>query len=89
MRKLFWLPPIYRADCFAVQDSTIALGHHSGGVSFIKFDLGAVPSGESSKSDFTMTHLTLLRVMFWARMFMNGFIFGVTGFVGFGRVGFF
>ncbi|KAA8893138.1 prolyl oligopeptidase-like protein [Sphaerosporella brunnea] len=53
MRKVFWLPPDYRADCFAVQNNLIALGHRSGRVSFMEFDLDLVPVGELFDSKWT------------------------------------
>ncbi|QYS98804.1 hypothetical protein H0G86_005964 [Trichoderma simmonsii] len=40
-RKILWLPPRYRATCSAASDTTLALGHEWGGVTFIKFSTGA------------------------------------------------
>ncbi|KAI5855157.1 WD40-repeat-containing domain protein [Tricharina praecox] len=42
MRKLFLLPPDYRAGCYAVHDNVIALGHRSGRVSFMKLNLDLI-----------------------------------------------
>ncbi|EEA19380.1 hypothetical protein PMAA_001750 [Talaromyces marneffei ATCC 18224] len=36
-RKVLWLPPPYRPLCSAVRDGTVALGHASGQISFLKF----------------------------------------------------
>jgi hypothetical protein len=36
-KKALWLPPEYRPTCSAVKDGTLALGHASGRVSFIRF----------------------------------------------------
>ncbi|KAL4863970.1 WD40-repeat-containing domain protein [Aspergillus spectabilis] len=35
--KILWLPPEYRSRCFAVKESTLALGHASGRISLIYF----------------------------------------------------
>lgn len=40
-RKILWLPPKYRATRFAATNSTLALGHHWGGVTFIKFSFNS------------------------------------------------
>jgi hypothetical protein len=40
-RKILWLPPKYRAYRSAASDTTVALGHEWGGVTFIKFDFSA------------------------------------------------
>jgi len=45
MKILVLLPPDYRAECFTVRN-IIAIGHHSGSVSFIEFDLDKIPSSE-------------------------------------------
>lgn len=39
MGNLLWLPPDYQAKCSDVRNTSIVLGHKSGGVSFIHFDL--------------------------------------------------
>ena len=39
MGNLLWLPPDYQASCSDVRNSSIVLGHASGGMSFIHFDL--------------------------------------------------
>ena len=39
MGNLLWLPPDYQASCSDVRNTSIVLGHKSGGVSFIHFDL--------------------------------------------------
>ncbi|KAL4975136.1 hypothetical protein BDW66DRAFT_160755 [Aspergillus desertorum] len=36
-RQVLWLPPEARPSCLAVKSNTVALGHSSGRVSFIKF----------------------------------------------------
>lgn len=36
-RRILWLPPKYRATCSAANNSTLAIGHEWGGVTFIKF----------------------------------------------------
>lgn len=41
--NLVWLPLGYGPDCSAVHNDTIALGHKSGRVMFIKFDLNELP----------------------------------------------
>ena len=56
-RKLFSLPPDYWVSCFAVHNDIIALGHFSGRISFIRFDLESVPLGELFKSESTTTHI--------------------------------
>ncbi|KAJ5938324.1 WD40 repeat-like protein [Penicillium verhagenii] len=38
-KNVLWLPPEYRPSCFAVRDKTLALGHASGRVSFLRFAL--------------------------------------------------
>ncbi|KAJ5313615.1 uncharacterized protein N7443_000499 [Penicillium atrosanguineum] len=38
-KRVLWLPPAYRPVCSAVTGSTIALGHASGGVSFLSFQM--------------------------------------------------
>ena len=43
MGILVWLPLGYRPDCSAVHSDTIALGHKSGRVMFIKFDFTQLP----------------------------------------------
>jgi hypothetical protein len=35
--RVLWLPPEYRPRCSAVKDNTLALGHASGRISFIRF----------------------------------------------------
>jgi WD40 repeat protein len=35
--KVLWLPPEFRPTCSAVKDSTLALGHTSGKISFMEF----------------------------------------------------
>lgn len=42
--KLLWLPPIYQPFCSEVRNSTVVLGHKSGRVTFIEFDLSQLPS---------------------------------------------
>ena len=39
MGNLLWLPPDYQASCSALRDTTVVLGHASGAISFIHFDL--------------------------------------------------
>jgi hypothetical protein len=46
LQNVFWLPPDYRANCFAVRNNIIALGHLSGRVSFLEVDLDSIPKGE-------------------------------------------
>ena len=53
MRKLFWLPLDHRANCFAVRNNVIALGHDSRCISVMEFDLDIVPLGELIKSEST------------------------------------
>ena len=43
MGALLWLPPDYEPNCSAVQNNTAVLGHYSGQVTFIKFDLCQLP----------------------------------------------
>ena len=47
MQRILWLPPEYRATCVAVRDSTIVLGHASGGVTFIELDMVELARGGS------------------------------------------
>jgi len=35
---ILWLPPDYRTECVAVWDGIVALGHSSGGISFLEFN---------------------------------------------------
>ncbi|KAI9861064.1 MAG: hypothetical protein M1813_005493 [Trichoglossum hirsutum] len=37
--KILWLPTDYRPNCLAVRDNILVMGHASGQVTFIKFDL--------------------------------------------------
>jgi WD40 repeat protein len=39
MENLLWLPPDYRADCSAFQHNMFILGHQSGRVTFMEFNL--------------------------------------------------
>ena len=41
--KLLWLPLIYQSYCSEVRNSTVFLGHKSGQVTFIEFDLSQLP----------------------------------------------
>ncbi|KAF8533679.1 vegetative incompatibility protein HET-E-1 [Trichophaea hybrida] len=41
-QNILWLPPDYRAICQAARQNLIAIGHGSGGVTFIEFDLDHV-----------------------------------------------
>jgi len=45
MLRLLLLPPDYKVNCFAVRSGVIALGHRSGRVSLIGFDLDSVALG--------------------------------------------
>ncbi|KAI9771952.1 MAG: hypothetical protein M1839_002585 [Geoglossum umbratile] len=38
--NILWLPPNYRATCVAVRDGMVALGHLSGGMSFLELQVG-------------------------------------------------
>jgi len=44
--KVLWLPPDYRPKCLAVRHNVLAIGHASGGVSFIELDPSIIPFGE-------------------------------------------
>jgi WD40 repeat protein len=46
MRKLFFVPPDYRTNGFAIRNNVIALTHQSGTVHFIQLDLDSVSLGE-------------------------------------------
>jgi WD40 repeat protein len=46
--NILWLPPDYRATRVAVQNDVFALGHASGRVTFIEFDLGEMASSAQS-----------------------------------------
>ena len=39
--NILWLPPDYRANCVAVRDGMVVLGHSSGRTSFLKFGEGS------------------------------------------------
>ncbi|KAM9874159.1 hypothetical protein BJF96_g573 [Verticillium dahliae] len=41
-KNLLWLPAEYRASCAAIYGDTVVLGHVSGGVTFLKFDLSQI-----------------------------------------------
>ena len=56
--NLLWLPSEYRATCVAVCDNVLAMGHASGRVTFIKFDLKNMPLSESFHVYFTLKGLT-------------------------------
>ena len=45
MLRLLLLPPDYKVNCFAVRSGVVALGHRSGRVSLIGFDLDSVALG--------------------------------------------
>ena len=36
--NILWLPPDYRATCVTVWNGIVALGHSSGGISFLEFN---------------------------------------------------
>jgi WD40 repeat protein len=40
--NIIWLPFNYRATCVAVWNGIVVLGHLSGGVSFLEFELGKI-----------------------------------------------
>jgi hypothetical protein len=40
--NIIWLPPNYRATCVAVWNGIVVLGHSSGSVSFLEFELGKI-----------------------------------------------
>ena len=39
--NILWLPPDYRAECVAVQDGMVVLGHSSGRISILKLEQGS------------------------------------------------
>ena len=41
--NILWLPAEYRPTCSAVRDNTLVIGHASGQVTFIEFDLVKIP----------------------------------------------
>jgi WD40 repeat protein len=49
--RLLWLPPEYRPACFRVRDNILAMGHGSGRVTFIEFDLDRIPLGGSIRNE--------------------------------------
>jgi len=46
MKKLLWLPVEYRRSCSAINDTAnqVAIGSHSGRVTFISFDFTTLPA---------------------------------------------
>jgi WD40 repeat protein len=48
---VLWLPPEYRPECFRVRDNILAMGHGSGRVTFIEFDLDRIPLGGSIRNE--------------------------------------
>ena len=45
MQRILWLPLEYYATCVAVRDSTVVLGHASGRVTFMEFDMVELARG--------------------------------------------
>jgi hypothetical protein len=37
--NVLWLPPDFRPSCFTIHENSLALGHKSGRVSFIRFHI--------------------------------------------------
>ncbi|KAJ5689907.1 hypothetical protein N7462_004299 [Penicillium macrosclerotiorum] len=51
MDRLLWLPAEYRATCMAVYADTLVLGHASGGLTLLEFDVDRIPlSARGSQS---------------------------------------
>ena len=48
--NILWLPADYRPICLAVRDNILAMGHASGRVTFIEFDLAKMPLGVASST---------------------------------------
>jgi WD40 repeat protein len=49
--EVLWLPPEYRTQCFRARDNILAMGHESGRVTFIEFDLDRIPLGGSIRTE--------------------------------------
>jgi uncharacterized protein with WD repeat len=45
--NILWLPPDYRPRCLSIRHNVLALGHSSGRVTFMEFDLFFIPLCES------------------------------------------
>ena len=43
--NILWLPADYRPKCLAVRDNILAMGHVSGRVTFVEFDVAKIPRG--------------------------------------------
>jgi WD40 repeat protein len=41
--RVLWIPPDYRPTCVGVRDSILVIGHGSGRLTFIEFDLDKIP----------------------------------------------
>jgi WD40 repeat protein len=50
MKNILWLPSDYRATCAAVRNDVLILGHASGRVSFLEFNLAYLPYSEESSN---------------------------------------
>jgi WD40 repeat protein len=50
-KRLLWLPPEYRGSCFRVRDNILAMGHRSGRVTFMEFDLDRNRLGGSMRNE--------------------------------------